>query len=273
MEIISPKGKKFTVGKKIGGTEHFNLYEGEFDGKPACILKIATDSKYNGLLDKEAYFLEEMRTEADELEKEFAKIKTDDTFLNYHFLFPHVIETFVSPEQGNRRIIMLSFADISKQLSDLTPLSFITERDHVAVDPRTSAWILGKLLKLLVFTHGQGILINTINSDNILINKKEHYVAIFDWSGATRTEKVIAEESANEISLITQEVLEILGGNPETGDLPADDQLVDNQYQDFLKRLINKEESKASDAHRTFYALIWSLWPRKFWNYTTKIIY
>ncbi len=272
MEIISPKGKKFTVGKQIGGTDEFNVYEGVFDGSPACMLKIAKEPKHNGLLDKEAYFLQEMRKEADELEQEFEKIKTDDTFLNYHFLFPQVIETFISPEQGNRRIIMQSFSEIAKELGNLTPLSFITERDHV-VDPRTSAWILGKLLKLLVFTHGQGILINTINSDNILINQKEHYVTIFDWSGATRTESLTAEETSNEISLITQQVIEILGGDSETGDLPADDQLADNQYQDFLKRLVDKEESKASKAHRAFYDLIWSLWPRKFWPYTTKVIY
>lgn len=273
MKIISPKGKEFTVGKRIGGTDVFNLYEGVYSGNPTCILKIATDSKYNGLLDKEAYFLKEMREEADALEEEFSKKKKDDVFLNNHFFFPQVIETFISPEQGNRRITMLSFSDISKKLGDLTPLSFITDRDNSAVDPRTSAWILGKLLKLLVFTHGQGILINDISSDNILINKKEHYVAIFDWTSATRTETLTAEETANEISLITQEVVEILGGDSETGDLPSDDQLSDNQYQDFLKQLIAKKHPSASIAHRAFYDLIWSLWPRKFWTYTTKIIH
>jgi len=39
-------------------------------------------------------------------------------------------------------------------------------------------WILGKLLKTLIFVHSAGITVNDLSRNNILLNKEEHLVTI-----------------------------------------------------------------------------------------------
>jgi serine/threonine protein kinase len=273
MKIKSPAGNEYSVGKLLGETERFKLYQCLLGDGSEGILKITAQSRDNPILDREAFLLKLFKETAQCYEKEFAKTKKDDTMLNYHFFFPELIECFIDKDQEGRRISILSLMHISKQLGDLVPLSQIREKEHLRVDPKTSAWILGKLLKLLDFVHGQGIAITNLSGENILINREQHYVAVFDWTEAMVTESVLNEEEiATEISLATEAVITLLDGNPETGAIPEDEQLSDSSYQDFLKQLLDKKETDAFEAHKKFYALIWSLWPREFYPYTTHRI-
>lgn len=270
-QIISPSGRIYKVIKLIGKNSRFNLYECIVSEKEVGILKIAASIAENGALDREAYILGIMRDEAKACEEEYALIKKSEKLLNYQMYFPDLVDSFVSKEQNKRSVNVLSFSPISENLSQLTPLSHLAARDHVRVDPRTSAWILGKLLKMLVFTHSQGIFINSLTRENILINREQHYVAVFDWSKVTISEKGSVENSAkrDEISQIARNVIAILGGNTETGELLLGEQSSDSRYADFLKQLLRGNESDASEAHQKFYELIRSLWPREFYPFTT----
>lgn len=273
IKLVSPSGTSYEVHETLlGGTDTFNLYECQPPDRTNAILKIAKTIAENGLLDREAYILQLLRDGAKSLEEEYA-VATGGTNppLNNHFFFPNLIETFTVSDQENRRVLLLQFPDISKKLSDLVPLSYIT-KDRLRVDPRTSAWILGKLLKLLVFTQQLGIAVGTISADNILINKKEHLVCLFDWSDAsTQDTETPPEVTSKEISCITKEVLNILGVLPD-GSLPSDDQLIDKRYEDYLKRLSSGTEHDPDTAHQQFYELIRSLWPREYHPFTTKIL-
>lgn len=269
-QIISPSGQTYKVRRQIGATDRFKLYECLLADGRICILKIASSVEQNSLLDREAYILGIMREEAKSLEAEYALIKTGNEVLNYQFFFPDLIESFVAKDQNNRRINILSFFEIAESLGQLAPLSHLISRDHVRVDPRTSAWILGKLLKLLVFTHSQGISVGFFTGENILINRERHFVAVFDWTKAMVSESGVASELAREeISQAAREVIVILGGNANTGELLFDEQLTDSRYADFLKDLLFKRQSSAEGAHRSFYELILALWPRKFYPFTT----
>ena len=272
MKIQSPNGSTYHVDeKRIGSTDVFTLYECILPDGAKGILKIAVTPGDNGLLDHEAYLLQMMTEEAIIVEEEY-KHATSGTKspLNNHFFFPQLVETFICPEQENRRVTILSFSHIAENLPDLMPISFIT-RDNLRVDPKTSAWIIGKLLKFLVFVHGEGInLGSVVHAENILLNSKEHYVCIFDWTEAQLNNNEVSEESAGkDIAAITKEILTILGAS-EDGVLPVDDQLADNQYQDFLGKLLSGDLTKAFNIHNDFYNLIWSIWPRGFHPYTTK---
>ena len=270
MEITSPSGRIYVVGDELGSDEQFKLYQcATADGNRICILKIARQVAFNGLLDREAYLLDAMKKEAISLEEEYGKIKDSDKKLNYHFYFPELIETFVSTEQNNSRINILSLAHIAKDLNDLTPISHLLSRENVRVDPRTSAWILGKLLKMLVFTQSQNISINNLEGDNILINREQHYVTLFDWTKATLGNGQMLENTiTTEISKIAQEVVLILGSDLTTKKLLEDKQLGDNRYEDFIKNLIDNPEADAQIVHQKFYELIRSLWPREFYKFT-----
>ncbi len=270
MNIRSPAGNEYQVGKALGKTDRYNLYECQSTGCPLGILKIATTVAHNGALDREAYILDLMRAEATSLEDAYAKIKEGSGMLNYHFLFPNLIESFEDADQGNRRVTILSFSHIVKELGELVPIAFLAQRDRVRVDPKTSAWMMSKLLKLLVFTQSQGISIGAVTGENILIHRAQHYVSVFDWSRAMVAKGNLPNYIVSqEIKDAAREVLLALGGNPETGELPADEQLVDDRYEKALWALVNNRDGVASTVHERFCELIWSVWPRAFHPFTT----
>lgn len=271
-------GVTYTAGKHLGGTETFTLYEclssggsaSSTDAGKCCILKIAAAPEHNSILDREAFVLKKMLDEAARLEAAFLEAKPGTEMrMNYQFAFPNLVETFVSEEQSVRRVLILGFCCIAKQLSDLVPLSHLESRERVRVDHRTSAWILGKLLKLLVMTHGIGILNNWVVCDNILINREQHFVALFDWSRATINREFSHQHGGQEeIAKLAQAVTRALGGDPRTGKLPADPDSSD-EYTEIVRRFALGKEGDAQKAHREFYALVDRLWQHEFYPFTT----
>lgn len=271
MKITSPQGKIIVVGDELGKDDRFKFYQCQVDTDSVCILKIARQVGFNGLLDREAYILAIMAEEAAALEIEFKKAETSNKFLNYHYFFPQLVETFISPEQENSRISILSFAHVAESLNKLSPISHLLSRENVRVDPRSSAWILGKLLKLLGFAHDQGIAVGNLDGGNILINREQHYVLIVDWTKAVMTNGELSTlTKTNEISSVALETTLILGGDPVTGKLPKSNQLEDSRYENFIKLLAQGSSGlDAFEAHRRFYSLIRSIWPTEFHSFTT----
>lgn len=261
---------RYTVGKQLGETEQFRIYECEFAEGKVGILKIATEVVFNGILDREAYILETLRNEAIRYEEAFAKENPGTKqMLNYQICFPNIIESFVADDQGGRRINIFNITHVDDDLSRLVPIAHITSRDRVRVDPRTSAWIMGKLLKLLAFAHDQGISIGQVTGENILVERDEHFVVIFDWSQADPNADLSSDIFAQEVAQAATEVIRVLGGDPVTGVLPEDEQLVDDRYATHLHELALGKKSNAFNAHRDFYKLIRSLWPREFHPFTS----
>jgi len=156
-------------------------------------------------------------------------------------------------------------------LSTLVPVGHITSRDCVRVDPKTSAWMLGKLLKLLVFLHSQNISLGPhVTGENILIERHEHYVIVFDLTGAVFHSEGIPQEIAREeISQAAREVIYVLGGDPDMGVLPKDEQDADGRYANYVLGLARGGECDAKEAHAKFYELVRSLWPREYWPFTS----
>jgi hypothetical protein len=273
ISVNNSTGTHYMAGELLGQTDSFKIYKCVLPDDKEGFLKITCSAADNGLLDKEAYILETLRKEAEDTEAEYAKIKTDDKMLNYQLCFPSLIDSFISEDQQGRRINILSLNQTSEKIADLAPISHLVSKERAYIDPRTSAWILGKLLKLLVFAHDQGISVGLISGDNILIQREKHYVSIFDWSQALFNGGGVPEDIASdEISKVTEEVILALGGDIDTGKLLPSDQLVDSQYEDFLKKLLAKKFTNAKEAHEKFYELIRSIWPREFHPFTTHRI-
>lgn len=257
----------YEIVKPLGQSPQFNLYECAFaDGHPG-IFKITSDVKHNDPLDREAFILRSMATRAAELDAQ----TTEKNLFNYGAFFPELIDSFVAQDQEGRRANVMRFSGGIQKLEDLTALLGLCEIEQVRVDPRTGAWILGKLLKILSFAHRMGISNPRISSDNILIERELHGLILFDWSqAALHSEGVVPRFIASqELSLAGLVTLEILGGDPDAETLPNDAQLQDNRFQDFIRKLANGTMFDALRAHREFYDLIWTLWPRKFHPFTT----
>ena len=271
MDIKGTKDRIYVINRQLATFSKFNLHECLL-GKQTYFLKIAKSRAENGFLEKEEFILETLKEVANSLEVKYRKVRTrEDSVLNNHFFFPEVIDSFVSKEQQNRRVLVLGLTHISKHTHDLAPISFITKRDKVRIDPKTSVWILGKLLKMLAFTQNANVLISDLSGDNILLNKEKHYVSVLNWSDALLLNRELEpSECTNEIVSVTKEVVKLLGGNPSTGEIPQDEQMEDFRYQDLLIKLISGDYSEAYIAHKEFYEIARAIWPSKFHPYTVK---
>jgi len=262
---------RYQVGNKVADAGSYRLYlctQEETDRQ--CLLQIATEATGNGGLDRAAYLLQELARRAEEIEAEYAQVKSDPKdMLNYELGFPELVDSFVCPEQGGRRVNTLAFRFV-EEISRMVPINNITERDRLRVDLKTSAWIMGKLLKLLVFTHGERILIRQMTGNNILIEPDEHYVVIFDLSQALTYQEEIPEDvRRQEIELAARSVIVVLGGDPVTGTFPDDGDDCFDQYTSHILRLASGGPSNAARAHAQFYQLIHEMGWHGFHPFTT----
>lgn len=270
--VIESGSKRYQVGDQVADAGNYRLYLCTQQGMGyQSLLQIATDVVHNGALDRAAYILRELKRESNELEVEYEKVRKDPkVLLNYDLGFPQLEDSFICQEQGGRRINILTLRGI-EDVSRMVPIRNITDKDQRRVDLRTSAWIMGKSLKLLVFAHSQGIAVRCVDGTNILIEPNEHYVVFFDWSDAqTHLGKVPTETQREEIANVAQAVIIVLGGDIEKSVIPNDGDKGHDQYTDFLFRLARDSESNAGRAHAQFYELIDELWDKGFYPFTTK---
>lgn len=259
---IAGRTAEYDVLRRMGETATFTLYEGtRVSDTRSCIIKVAKTTDHNALLDREALVLTHLRDAAARLEEEYARIKKGPEMLNYHFCFPELLESFICATQGNRRISVLAFQEVA-DVKTLIPLRHIIEKQRARIDPRTSAWIMGKFLKVLAFVHDQGVTVETVTADNMLIEPAQHYIAFFDWSSARLLSRPDAlDRGMQEVAASARVVIEALGGSYTTGSLPAHPDLTD-RYRTLLTKIARNGYADASMAHTDFYSLIRELWPR-----------
>ena len=270
--MILDSGKnRYTIGKQVADADHYRLYLCIQEGTGRqCLLQVAKEIKENARLERGAYILGELKTKSDALEAEYAlKVNDPLKMLCYDLGFPEVIESFICKEQGNRRINILAFRNV-EEITNMVPLIGITQKDSLRVDLRTSAWIMGKALKLLGFSHDVGISVSYIQS-NILIYPEQHYVLFFDWSGATihRNSKVPEKLQRLEVSEAAKAVITALGGNYQTRMFPDDGDEAFDRYTGFILRLADGRINQAYEAHKQFYTLVDELWKREFYPFTS----
>ncbi len=183
--------------------------------------------------------------------------------------FPELIEGWACQEQGGRRINILAFRRI-EDVTTVVPLHNITTRDHLRVDLRTSAWIMGKSLKLLVFAHDFDVSVGNVGTRDILIQPDEHYVVFFNWTGAkSHTGGVPSDVKRHDISQAAKAIITIIGGDFEKRAFPNFATERAREYIDFLMALANGKMSDAARVHSNFYELINSIWERKFYPFTS----
>jgi hypothetical protein len=155
-QTIKSDSYAYEVGKKVAEAGNYRLYLCSQNGtNRQCLLQIATSPEHNGALQRAVYILKELKRRADEVEAEYADVKKDSKiFLNYDLGFPEIVDSFVYSEQGGRQINILEFKNV-EDVGSMVPLINITKKDRLRVDLKTSAWIMGKLLKLYSFVNNK----------------------------------------------------------------------------------------------------------------------
>lgn len=263
--------RHYEVGQPVGTAQDYKLYLCATEEGRQCLLQICAAAENNSFLDRTAYVLRQLKLRADELEAEYAQVKEDpDQLLNYDLQFPELVDSFICRKQGDRRINVLAFRNI-EDVGKLVPIINITEKDRWRVDLRTSAWIMGKLLKLLAFAHGEGFAIGNLAGNNILIEPDQHYVVVFDWASAQIcSDEIPIEIRRHDIAHAARSVVTVLGGSLKKG-IPLDPGGYEGfgRYDDLILRLARGSESNAKKAHSQFYELVEQLWKREYYPFTT----
>lgn len=258
MNLTSPNGQEYVVGDLVGQTKTYRLRLcTQVKTGRQCLLQVAINAAYNGEVDRMAFILRELKEKAQQLEEEYVPHrKFPDERLNYDIGFPEVLESFIVSEQDGRRVNVLAFKEVDGPRR-LVPLHNIVYKDLRRIDLRTSAWILGKTLKLLAFAHNQGTALGHLDLGSILIEPDEHYVILFDWGQArTHPEGVPKDQTRQEIMDATRAVITLLGGNRTNRTFPVDDVEGFEPYTQHLLSLAAGSQTDASTAHTEFYQLL-----------------
>ena len=260
----------YAAGKLVADNGVYRIYLcEEMASERQCLLQVATETKHNGALDRSAYLLRELARVSEVVDAAYAASKSNpDKRLGYDKLFPELVDSFISLQQGERRLNVLAFRNV-KDVSDMVPLANLASKDRLRVDLRTSAWIMGRLLKLLGLVHNEGIAARNLSGGNILLEPAKHYAVVFDWSTAQLySGEVPKEERAEDIKQAARVVIAALGGQVVDGYIPDIHDAV-RPYTDYLLRLAEGHESNAEKAHHKFYELVDGLWERKYYKFTT----
>jgi hypothetical protein len=270
IETVSGKQGVYLIDRFLGETSTFRLYRCFVDSEdsPQLILKIAKDQDYNGILDREAYLLNWLRRKADEIQRDYTA-KGNAGELGYHLAYPQVLDSAEVSDQGGRRVMVLRF-EIAEVLEELVPLSMVRKRDRVRIDMWTSAWLLGKYLKLLTFVHQVGVSVGNLTPSNLLAQRDAHLIAVFDWTKAERYHAGIVpqDRAQSELLAVVRAVRSLLMEVDGKSIPPDNHQDPDGRYRAKLEEMMLGREVDALHAHAAFYELVEEIWGRRFHPWT-----
>ncbi len=260
---------KYEVKELVAEADTFRLYRcvDKATGEER-LLQIAAERKDNGVLEKAAYILGQLKIRSEELEKAYCDVRVDpNSVLNYDLGFPTLVDSFCYEEQEGRRVNILKFECVDT-LQRLVPMQNILEKDQMRIDCRTSIWIVGRLLKTLTLAHAMGYQVRRLDVASILLELENHYPILYDWTQAVAHPQALARDVAlSDIVAVAKSVIMLLGGDWETGEFYAEDVEGFIPYTEFMIRLARGSHSSAQKAHTDFYKLVDSIWVKGFHPY------
>ncbi len=268
MALVTLKGAfgSYGVGDLLATTQTYRLYLcQEVRTGERFLMQVAATLESSGGLDRAAFLLNRLKATADTYSVEYTA-RNEGKHLHYDRLYPNVVDSFVSPEQGKRRINVLSLTDVDSILRVL-PLSNLLVKDRLRIDPETSAWVMGRLLKLLAFVHEEGIAIQALTANNILLDIEQHFAVTLDWSNARMFPLTVpAQYAAIDIAYAAKAVFAAIGGSVINGTWSYEGHI---PYVQLLRRFTQGKETNAERAMDTFYELVRREYGKTFHPFTT----
>jgi len=155
---ITSKKKTYNIVTSFSTANLCNVYATD-SGE---VLKVARTHKDNDLLKREA-----------EVFKKFNDIETDII----QRTTPKLIETFEVRSLKKEKIRV----NVTNNFESYIPLSQVKEAYPDGIHGRHIIWIWKRILMTLGFAHKINVIHGCLNLDNIIIDPKDHSVAIVDW--------------------------------------------------------------------------------------------
>jgi len=160
MATVEGKNDVYEVGKVVAENERYRLRLCTNSKGKELMLQVSMGPEHNGEVGRNAWMLTKLREAARVLEERFAKKGTDKR-LNYELGFSKIWDTFML--KGGRQVSIIGLRDIVK-VSSAIPVVKLW-KDSLRVDLRTSAWMMGKLLKTMTFAHDNRYQIGNVSSE------------------------------------------------------------------------------------------------------------
>lgn len=155
---ITSKLKTYNIVSVFDTANLCNVYATD-DGE---ILKVARTHKDNDLLKREV-----------EVFKKFADIETDII----QRTTPKLIESFEVRSLKKEKIRV----NVTENYESYVPLSLIKSAYPDGLHGRHIVWIWKRILMTLGFSHAEKVIHGCLNLDNIIVDPKDHSIAIVDW--------------------------------------------------------------------------------------------
>lgn len=264
--VITGQNGNYEIVRKLGSSEYMNYHICRDDADNWQVLAIASTAEQNAVIDRTEYLLKRLIENSEKCEEEFAQQAQSGRRIHYDWLFPQVVDQFVLHEQGERRVNILTFPDVN--LRKAFALTQISEKEQ-RVDLKTSAWIMGRFLKLLGFLHESSVLTPILTS-NFLLEPDNHRLLMLNWTGAEIGDVPTPAQQCFAIKQAAECVLLLLGAEYADGAWHYSYKLGDGEdrYIRCLQTMHKGEYFSAYQAHATFYEVVDSLWDKRFHPFT-----
>lgn len=248
----------------VSEARRFKLYLVKGADGENKLLKVPLDRYGNGSIQHEAVFLQYLASKSSEFELEFGE-KHDNEKLHYDWIFPVLDRTFLTGEdQGGRQMNLLSIQDAD--VADFTPLSKMYS--EYRVDARTSAWMLGRMLKLLTFIEEIDASL-IVHRESIIFEPKMHRLVYIDWINANHGNfGMIRSTSIAESVQTFREWTSWYSDFDYDSGYPSDEK--EAQYLHTLQNIEEHSEIGAAWAHRELYKTLDHLWGRNYHPFSYK---
>lgn len=198
-------------------------------------------------LEREVRMLHTLHQIAEEVDAEWTK-NPNKPFHGANF--PIVLET-LQPED-NKLVVFLGYHDSIATYRQLTPLSLIAATERV--DMQTGTWMLGKLLKTLVFAHDLGMTLGLTDTSNIFVETSVHGVLVFDLTNAN--DDASADEMKAEVSAAARIIWQVVGGDDSKEpphDLAIMSEATHAEFVMHLKRMMDGKTDGSRAEHVMIY--------------------
>jgi len=255
---------KYVFNKIVAQNKQYRIWTCTDKNGHELLMQVASEQLDSSSISRNAWIINKLAQASDKIHEEHP-----DASFNYHLGFPKLHDEIVLTNQGVRHANILGFRNV-KNIGSVVPLIKIW-KDSLRIDLKTSAWIMGKLLKTISFAHDNRIEVNDISGNNILIEPDLHYVIVFNWSKSLIcSEEVSASTRRKEVKLAAKCVIKALGG------LSYHHDTIESPYVNYLKSLANTGNTDASKAHKLLYTIVddlcenpFSSWEKGFHEFTT----
>jgi serine/threonine protein kinase len=238
---LTSRRRTYTVGDLFAEGEIANLYTCTVtDGRDTLsgLVKVARESQDNDLIANEASALRRLLA------------PVDNTPIPAYI--PRLLETFVYRDAAGEARQVNAFplvttgssTGMALQAGDFFTLEEVREQFPAGLDPKHMAWIWRRLLIALGHAHDREVIHGAVLPTHVLIHPADHGLLLVDWSASVQQPRLtgariptISEAYAAwyppsvpaglpptpsvDIEMALRCMVELLGGDPLTGALPA----------------------------------------------------